>query len=374
MDVLGFAMKVFVTGTRGIPDIPGGVEKHCQELYPLIADKGHQIILSTRKSYVTYHQSSWKKVNLIHTYAPRRKSLEAIVHTFLSVIKARLVNPDIVHIHAVGPGLMVPFARMLGLKVVVTNHGPDYDRQKWNGVAKIMLRLGECLGCYFANEVIIISKVIADIVQRRCNRSTHLIYNGVALPEKSEKADFLNKIGVAKQEYIIAVSRFVPEKGLDLLIQAYQSIDMGYKLVIAGDADHETQYSRSIHELAAKDSRIILTGYVGGEDLNQVYSHARLFVLPSFHEGLPIALLEAMSYGLSILVSDIPANLEVGLDQDRYFTCGDVDDLQQKMKILVEKQLTEVEKQKIQRQIETDYNWNLIADQTIEVYKKVMAG
>jgi glycosyltransferase involved in cell wall biosynthesis len=367
-------MKVFVTGTRGIPDIPGGVEKHCQELYPLIVVKGHQILLSTRKPYVTYHQSSWKRVNLIHTYAPRRKSLEAIVHTFFSVIKAWLANPDIVHIHAIGPGLMAPLARIMGLKVVVTNHGPDYDRQKWGVSAKILLRLGEYLGSYFANEVIVISKVIADIVQKRCDRSVHLIYNGVMLPEKSEKVDFLNKIGVAKGEYIIAVSRFVPEKGLDFLIRAFQLIDMGYKLVIAGDADHETQYSKSIRELAAQDNRIILTGYIGGEDLNQVYSHARLFVLPSFHEGLPIALLEAMSYGLSVLVSDIPANLEVGLSQDRYFKCGDVYDLQQKMKILVEKQLTEVEKQKIQRQIEVDYNWNTIAEQTIEVYKKVMAG
>ena len=367
-------MKVFVTGTRGIPDIPGGVEKHCQELYPIIAAKGHQILLSTRKPYVTGYQSTWQRVYLVHTYAPRRKSIEAIAHTFLSVIKARLFNPDIVHIHAIGPGLMVPFARLLGLKVVVTNHGPDYDRQKWGIAAKTMLRLGEYLGSYFANEVIVISKIIEGIVQKRCDRNVHLIYNGVVLPRKSEKNDFLNKIGVAKKEYIIAVSRFVPEKGLDLLIQAFRSMDSDYKLVIAGDSDHETQYSKSIRELAAQDNRIILTGYIGGEELNQVYPHARLFVLPSFHEGLPIALLEAMSYGLSVLVSDIPANLEVGLSQDRYFKCGDVDDLQQKMKILMEKQLTEVEKQKIQRQIETDYNWNIIADQTIEVYKKVMAG
>ncbi|MBA4369813.1 MAG: glycosyl transferase family 1 [Desulfobacterium sp.] len=367
-------MKVFVTGTRGIPDIPGGVEKHCQELYPIIAAKGHQILLSTRKPYVTSYKSTWQKVYLVHTYAPHRKSIEAIVHTFLSVIKARLFNPDIVHIHAIGPGLMVPFARLLGLKVVVTNHGPDYDRQKWGIAAKTMLRLGEYLGSYFANEVIVISKIIEGIVQKRCDRNVHLIYNGVVLPRKSEKNDFLNKIGVAKKEYIIAVSRFVPEKGLDLLIQAFQSTGTDYKLVIAGDSDHETQYSKSIRELAAQDNRIILTGYIGGEELNQVYSHARLFVLPSFHEGLPIALLEAMSYGLSVLVSDIPANLEVGLSQDRYFKCGDVGDLQQKMKILVEKQLTEVEKQKIQRQIKTDYNWNTIAEQTIEVYKKVMAG
>ena len=363
-------MKVFVTGTRGIPDIPGGVEKHCQELYPLIAESGHEIFLSTRKPYVTLRNPSWKKVNLVHTYAPRRKSLEAIVHTFLSVIKARRINPDIIHIHAVGPGLMVPFARILGLNVVVTNHGPDYDRQKWGIVAKTMLRAGEFLGCSFANEIIVISNVIKNIVKNRCGRESQLIYNGVELPEKSDDFDFLKKIGSVKGDYILAVCRFVPEKGLDLLIKAFQLIKTDCKLVIAGDADHETPYSRNIRELSEKDDRIILTGYIVGEDLRQVYSHARLFVLPSYHEGLPIALLEAMSYGLSVLVSDIPANLEVGLEKDRYFQCGDIDDLRKKVEIQLEKQMTDAEKYAIKNMISVRYNWNIIARQTIAVYQK----
>jgi len=235
-------MKIFVTGTRGIPDIPGGVEKHCQELYPLIAAKGHQVILSTRKPYISDRKKFWHGIQLKHTLAPRRKSLEAIVHTFISVIKSRLANPDIVHIHAVGPGLLAPLARILGLKVVVTNHGPDYDRQKWGGIAKTILRVGETFGCRFANEVIVISQIIADIVQKRCKRNSNIIYNGVVLPEKSEKTAFIESIGATREEYILAVSRFVPEKGLDLLIQAFQSIKTSYKLVIAGDADHETEY------------------------------------------------------------------------------------------------------------------------------------
>ena len=118
-------MKIFVTGTRGIPDIPGGVEKHCQELYPLIAAMGHDIVLATRKPYVTEKLDVWKGIRLQHIYTPHMKSLEAIVHTFIAVLKARIEHCDIIHIHAVGPGLMVPFARLLGLKVVVPNHGPD---------------------------------------------------------------------------------------------------------------------------------------------------------------------------------------------------------------------------------------------------------
>ena len=363
-------MKIFVTGTRGIPDIPGGVEKHCQELYPIIASLGHDVILSTRIPYVSEKKESWKGIRLLHTFTSRKKSIEAIIHTFLSVIKARFYNPDILHVHAIGPGLMVPFARLLGMKVVVTNHGPDYDRGKWGWAAKTILRLGEYLGGRYANEVIVISEVIRDIVKIRCGRESNLIYNGVPIPVKNHKTEYLDEIGVKKEEYIIAVARLVPEKGIDLLVRAFKKLNTEYKLVIAGDADHETDYSRSIKKMMSEDKRIIHTGYITGEPLNQVFSNARLFVLPSYHEGLPIALLEAMSYGLSVLISDIPANKEVELPADRFFKSGDMDDLLNKMEKILPQRISEIEKRDMILQIAEKYNWAKIAEQTIDVYLK----
>ena len=365
-------MKIFVTGTRGIPDIPGGVEKHCQELFPRIRNKGHTVLLATRSSYVTEKLDEWKGVKLVNCFAPRRKSFEAIVHTFIALLKARWHCPDVVHIHAVGPSLLTPLARMMGLRVVVTNHGPDYDRQKWGKIAKFVLRLGEKMGGLYANEVIVISSVIRNIIHERCNRESSLIYNGVTLPQRSEKSDFLVQIGTTPGKYILAVARFVPEKGLHDLIDAFKAQDREYKLVIAGEADHETDYSKNLRQRAGEDNRIILTGYIMGEPLNQIYTHARLFVLPSYHEGLPIALLEAMSYGLPVLVSDIPANMEVGLPADRYFRCGDVTDLKNKMGALVHKRLTENEQQAIRDQIAKKYNWDRITDQTIATYQKAI--
>lgn len=365
-------MKIFVTGTRGIPDIPGGVEKHCQELFPRIAAKGHEVLLCTRDSYVTKKIDEWRGVKLINCFAPQKKSFEAIVHTFIALLTARWYSPDVVHIHAIGPSLLTPIARLMGLKVVITNHGPDYDRQKWGKVAKSVLRLGEKMGGLCANEVIVISTIIANIIHERCHRESNLIYNGVDLPEQSENVDFLTEIGVGPNKYVLAVARFVPEKGLHDLIEAFKALDCDYKLVVAGEADHETEYSRNLHQMASENDRIILTAYITGESLNQAYTQARLFVLPSYHEGLPIVLLEALSYGLPVLVSDIPANKEVDLPSERYFRCGDIDDLKEKMEALLEVKLSEREKEEIRSQIKEKYNWDRIAEQTIEVYRKAL--
>jgi len=366
-------MKIFVTGTRGIPDIPGGVEKHCQELYPLIVAQGHEVIVANRTPYVLKRMNTWRGVHLLNIFAPRMKSLEAIIHTFIAVLQARFHHPDIIHIHAVGPSLMVPFARMLSLKVVVTNHGPDYDRQKWGLTAKKMLQLGEYLGGKFANQVIVISSEIAGIIRKRCRRESNLIYNGVQIPERSENKDFLEQKGIIPNNYIFALARFVPEKGLHDLLEAFKHLEGNCQLVIAGDADHETPYSRDVKKMAADNERVVLTGYITGECLNQVFSNARLFVMPSYHEGLPIALLEAMSYNLPVLVSDIPANKEINLSSERYFKCGDIAELRGKLIFLFDKKLSEKERLDYRSQIAEKYNWSRIAEQTIAVYKKVSA-
>lgn len=362
-------MKIFVTGTRGIPDIPGGVETHCQNLYPLIAAQGHEVIVATRSSYVVSDAQEWRGIRLVKCFSPRMKSLEAIVHTFLAILKARSLKPDVVHIHAVGPALLVPFARLLGLRVVFTNHGPDYDRQKWGVLAKAALRLGEWVGGRFANEIIVISTVIGEIIRKRCGRISNLIYNGVIAPVVSGETGYLESLGVAPGRYILAVARFVPEKGLTDLIEAFSGLACDWKLVIAGDADHETEYSRTVKKLAGAHERIVLTGYITGEKLGQAFSHAGLFVLPSYHEGLPIALLEALSYGLPVLVSDIAANREVDLAGDRFFRVGDIGDLRAGLRRHLAAEMSGAEREAQLAMIAEKYDWQRIAGQTVAVYE-----
>ena len=372
-------MKIVVIGTRGFPKVQGGVESHCEQLYTHLIDKGCDITVFTRTPYVENKNWTYKGVKLIPVDCPRNKFLEAIIHTFKCVLKARMLNPDVVHIHAVGPSLFAPFARLLGMKVVVTNHGPDYMRKKWNVYAKIFLRFCERMGISFSNEVITISEHIANDIKKKYGRDSTVLPNGVNIPQPAETEEYLNKYGLHKHKYILSVGRFVPEKGFDDLIDAFNGLQVAglrsqveeWKLVIVGDADHEDKFSSDLKLKAKKNSNIVLTGFIKGQPLHEMYSHAGLFVLASYYEGLPIVLLEAMSYGLSCLVSDIPANKHIELSEERFFPTGDVKELAAKMEYFLKSPWKEEDKYNQIRMIADKYNWDQIATKTLAVYEKL---
>ena len=255
---------------------------------------------------------------------------------------------------------------MFGLKVIVTSQGPDYDREKWGRVAKYILKKGEKYSAKYAHEVIGVSNVIDNIYKELYSRNNcHVIYNGVTLPVLARSNDYITSLGLEKNKYIIGCARFVEEKGFHDLINAYlKQSNREFKLVLVGDAIHETQYSKDIKK-RAKQNGIIITGFISGNKLNEIFSHANLFIMPSYHEGLPLALLEAMSYNLDILVSNIPANLEVGLKKDDYFLVGNVNDLSKKMN----EKLAISKARDFSSIILDKYNWEIIASQTIEVYR-----
>ena len=363
-------MKIVVTGTRGIPNIMGGVETHCEELLPRLVQLEYDITIIRRRSYVRENKplTEWKGVKIIDIDAPKSKKFEAIIHTFRAINKAKALGADLVHIHAIGPNLLAPYARLLGLKVVMTHHGPDYDRDKWGKLAKTMLRLGERLGCKYANRVIVISNTIKDLIGERCGRrkDVTLIYNGVPQPEVCSDPDYFRKLGIHDGKYILSLCRFVPEKNLHHLLDAFlllktsKRIPQDMRLVLAGDTDFEDDYSRSLKK-KAKDNHVVLTGFIKGRQQHAILTHTACFCLPSSHEGLPIALLEAMSYDIPVVASDIPANREIGLGDNHYFPCGNV----QKLADTIEEMISHSHK------IHYDmhpYNWDIIAKQTAEVY------
>ena len=363
--------SIIVLGTRGIPNVPGGVESHCQALYPLLVKKYDlDITVTARKPYVPYTESVYEGVKLKALPAVTNKSLEAPLHSLIAALYAIKEKAGIVHIHAIGSGLVIPLLHFFGKKVVFTHHSQNYDHQKWGKLAKFILRLGEKWAMKYSTEVIVISDFMQNLMNEKYGRSdTHLIFNGVnppQLPDQSKINEYLSKYDLEPRDYVIAVGRFSQEKGLDVLLEAYKLSGIKKKLVLVGDSDHVTEYSYQLKGTAREMNGVVLTGFLSGEELHSIFSQADTFVLPSYSEGLPIALLEAMSFSLPAIISDIPANKAVHLPDDCYFKCGDSQDLADKLVTAIDQPLISY------AEYLEYYDWNLIAEQTYHVYQQAI--
>lgn len=370
--------KVMMLGLRGVPQVQGGVEKHVEELARVFVEKGWDVEVLGRKPYLTHKQPyQWEGVQVTPLWAPLSTKFEAIAHTFLGVLVAAVRRPDILHIHAIGPALLTPLARLFGLKTVVTHHGFDYNRDKWGGLARKMLKTGEWAGMRFASQRIAVSRHIVETMAERYHVSAQFIPNGVTLRESAGTSDVLQRFGLVKKQYVVMVARIVPEKNQHDLITAFASMQAaGYhtdkKLAIVGAADHQSPYVDQVKALAAKTPNVVLTGMQRGDDLAALYSNAALFVLPSSHEGMPIAMMEAMGYGLPVLASNITANLEVGLPEGGYFPLGDTQALAKQMAEKLDKPLSSKQAEAQSAEVAATYGWSGIADQTLAVYQRLI--
>ncbi|MEJ2410724.1 MAG: glycosyltransferase family 4 protein [Novosphingobium sp.] len=325
-------MKVFVTGLRGIPQVMGGIESHCEELLPRVKLRNRDLDISVlcRAPYFEYGKKSYRGLSLIPLPSPRSKSLEAIVATFLATLYAWMRGADVLHIHGIGPALLTPLARVLRLKVIVTHHGADYERAKWGRLAKLILRVGERSGLIWAHQVIAVSPSLAthlkEIFPSQADKVTYIPNGAPQLRYEGLNArETLERLGLRPGGYILAVGRLVPEKGLHDLVQAFKASDpsSGLVLAIAGDANHDSEYARELRAHAS--DRILFLNFQPRPILKCLYANCSLFVMPSYHEGLPIAALEAASCAAPMLLSDIAANRDIGLNEDCYFPVGDTD-------------------------------------------------
>ena len=326
-------MKIAVVGTRGIPNIQGGVETHCEELYSIMP-KDFSITLFRRKPFINKEISiNYKNIHFVDLFSTKIKGFESFYHSFLALLYCIFHRHDIIHVHNVGPGIFIPALKLFCRKVVLTYHSPNYEHEKWNWFSRTVLRIGEKFALKGSDAVIFVNKEQLKKFSEEIQKKSFYIPNGVRYSERSEKTDYLKKHGLTPKKYVLAVGRITPEKGFDYLIDAFISLsDKTYKLVIAGDVDHVTSYSNAIYEKVKKTDNIIMPGFVKGEELRQLYSHAKLFILPSYHEGFSLVLLEAMNYKLNVLVSDISATRAVKLPETSYFQRGSKEILLQKLK------------------------------------------
>lgn len=327
-------MKVCAIGLRGIPNVMGGIESHCQQLYPRMVKAGDQVTVIARSPYVEKKHDSYEGVEVIALWTVRHKLIETFLHTFLALLYARfVVKPDVLHIHAIGPALFTPLAKLLGMTVIVTHHGADYDRQKWNRFAKQLLRTGESMAVRFADNVIVVGNTLTEKLRYKYAKHRDKISyvpNGTLTNfDDTLSPDALpDDLGIIPDNYIVTVGRLVPEKGFHDLVSAYENSQSPLKLVIVGNADHEDDYSRNL--LRHRSDNVIFAGRRQGDELNALYKFARVFVLPSYHEGLPIVALEAISAGTDVILSDITPNADIGLPKDCYFPVGDTEALASK--------------------------------------------
>lgn len=363
-------LSVRVAGLRGIPNVQGGVESHCERLYPRLATLGAMPLIYARSGYVQPKPYEYKGVQIVPLASIRSSSLETVAHTCMAILHAARHGAKLMHIHAIGPALWTPLAKRMGMKVVVTHHGFDYRRQKWGGNAKAMLRRGEQMAIQHADGLICISSEITEeVVSRNPVGLVTKIPNGVERPTYTPAEEILAQYGLSRRGYLLLTARFVAEKGITDLIRAWEA--SGLKgtcgLAIAGGEDHPSKLGEEIRQLADKTGTV-LTGIVTGDVLKALYGHARGFVLPSYHEGLPISLLEAMSWSLPSIASSIRANLEVGLGEACYFTAGRIDELANRMRELVAgpERVDHSERLK-------PFDWDVISVDTLAFYRKVLA-
>lgn len=361
--------EIYIFGFRGFPNVQGGIETHVENLAPQLVQMGHRVTACVRSPYVDKQCKEWKGVQLLRLWTVRNAYLETLLHSLICALVAGIRRPEVVHIHGIGPALVAPLLRLLGLRVVVTHHGEDYNREKWGWAARTLLRLGEALGMRFAHQRIVISRNIEKIVASKYGKSCEIIPNGVVFADMPRETDKVVELGLEPGRYVVTVGRLVPEKRQLDLLRAFNRAGIGgWKLAIVGRIDHKNKYADRLASEAVRADNVVMAGFQTGDALRQLYAHAGLFVLPSSHEGLPIALLEALSYGLPVLVSDIPSNMEVVSETDRVFRMGSIDELSTKMRALTGLNLSASGREAIRLNCARRYNWTEIAQKTSTAY------
>ncbi|MFH0853956.1 MAG: glycosyltransferase family 4 protein [bacterium] len=378
-------MKIYFIGQKGIPAKFGGIERHVEDLSKKLAELGHDVFVYTRSNYTDPNLKKYKKVNLISLPSISTKYLDTITHTALACFDVIKKDADIIHFHSIGPSSFLFFVKLLKPKtpIIATFHTKCYLHAKWGIFAKFYLKIGEWIACKFADKTITVSNSLTKYAGKKYRMNPCYIPNGVIIPApisanmdnamfpQQTSESFLQNWDIKKNEYILSVSRLIGHKGLHYLIKAYNNIKTDKKLVITGDGAHTYNYVKNIKELAKNNSNIIFTGNQTGDALRALYENAYLFVQPSESEGLSIALLEAMSYGNAVLVSDIPENKEAIGDDGLTFKSKDAEDLASKLSSLLSQPLLLENTGKLnQERVKNFYNWDKIVKRTLEVYEE----
>ena len=355
----------------------GGVEIVVKELCTRMAKAGHKVTCYNRSGHhvsgAEYdRKTEYTGIRQRSVPTIEKKGLAAVSFSFFAALCSAFGRYDVVHIHAEGPAFFSWLPKILGKRVVVTIHGIDWQREKWkSGFGSKFIRQGEKNAVKYADEIIVLSKGVQNYFKNTYGRETRFIPNGVNRPEIREAELVTEKFGLTKDSYILFLGRLVPEKGIRYLIEAFKNVKTNKKLVIAGGSSDTDSFTKELKNLAKGDDRIIFTGFVQGQILGELYSNAYMYTLPSDLEGMPLSLLEAMSYGNCCLVSDIPECTEVVEDKALIFKKSDVAGLKEKLQEACDhpEKVIELKKQAADFICEK-YNWDDVVEETMKLYRR----
>lgn len=370
-------LKIAMLGHKRIPSREGGIEIVVEELSTRMVEKGHSVTCYNRsghhvsgKEYDVGSQKEYQGVKLKSVFTINRKGLAAMTSSFFGAICTAVGKYDVVHFHAEGPCAMLWLPRMFGKRCIATIHGIDWQRAKWGGFASKYIKFGEKVAAKYSDEIIVLSEGVQKYFMDTYGRKTVFIPNGVNRPILRSPQLIKEKYGLEKDEYILFLGRLVPEKGITYLIEAFRKVKTRKKLVIAGGSSDTDTFSQELKTLAQGDGRIVFTGFVQGQMLEELYSNAYVYTLPSDLEGMPLSLLEAMSYGNCCLTSDIAECAEVVEDKAILFKKSDIDDLKDKLQYVCDNP-DAVKKMKNGSAdfICQKYNWDDVVEQTLKLYQ-----
>ena len=372
-------LNIAMLGHKRIPSNEGGVEVVVEALCARMAALGHSVTCYNRAGhhvsgaeYELAAGSVYRGIRLVTVPTLERKGYAAVVSSFFAAVRAAFGKYDVVHIHAEGPAFFSWLPKLLGKRVIVTVHGLDWQREKWNGgFASKFIHLGERSAVGFADEIIVLSENVRQYFQDTYGRATRFIPNGVGEPTVVRPRLIGEKWGLRKDGYILYLGRIVPEKGETYLIEAFKQVKTDKKLVIAGGSSDTECYMKELKVLAAEDARILFTGFVQGQLKDELYSNAYVYTLPSDLEGMPLSLLEAMSYGNCCLVSDIPECAEVVEDKAVRFRKGNVEDLRERLQTLCDQpDIVAGYREHAAGFILNKYGWDDVVEKTLALYRQ----
>lgn len=371
-------LNIAMLGHKRIPSREGGIEIVVEELSKRMAARGHSVTCYNRnghhvggKQFDGKHLPEYKGVRLKYVPTLNRRGLAAMTSSVTASIEAALGKYDVVHFHAEGPSFMCWLPKLFGKRIVVTIHGLDHQRAKWGKAASTYIMLGEKNAVRYADEIIVLSRGVQEYFRNTYGRKTRFIPNGVNRPTIREAEEIKKKFGLEKDSYLLFLGRLVPEKGIRYLVEAFKGVRTDKKLVIAGGSSDTDAFAKELKELGKDDDRILFTGFVQGRTLDELYSNAYLYVLPSDLEGMPLSLLEAMSYGNCCLTSDIAECAEVVEDQAVTFQKGNVEDLREKLQMLCDQpEMVGNYKDQAADFICGKYDWDRVVERTLELYRR----